>query len=377
MNSLQFNVEFLAVCIQMYPKSTFFLELRGSLYGFLGKYEEGLADFNAAIQLAPNEVELLYSRAAMLRLVKHIDLNEVVVAYNRFLKRTPVDHRKVPEAYYAAASCYLANTGLANHFELAKTYYEKGIEAEKCQLTCFLPYESNNKLLLSKLLSFQSTSLDAGPTESLIIAQKPKSRLSDPRRFDMIHSHREAIAEKRKFLPTQKFVTSTNKPRVYQQSPVSLIGLKAISLREMNPTKDHVHEGYVLSSLIFEQSPVVEPSIWLLFEDDNGDLERLFIYNTPASEGWQLVKHTYIHGTKISILNPYMRMATDNKPAIRVDDVSSIILHGDAHNVKNMCRCCSEANASRFCGKCKIAHYCSKECQTIDWKQLDHKLICN
>ena len=132
-----------------------------------------------------------------------------------------------------------------------------------------------------------------------------------------------------------------------------------------------------MSGLIFEQSPVLEPSIWLLFEDDNGDLERLFIYNIPPSEGQQLIKNTYIYGTKLSILNPYMRMAADMKSAIRVDDASSIILHGDTHNVKNMCRCCSEENASFTCSKCKVARYCSKECQAIDWKQNNHKLICS
>ncbi|CAF1066409.1 unnamed protein product [Rotaria sordida] len=217
---------------------------------------------------------------------------------------------------------------------------------------------------------------DAGPGESSISAGKPKSRLSDPRRLDMIQWHRKSIAEKCKFSSGCKLITSTTKPRLDQNSPASLIGLKGTTLREMNPAKDYVYQGYVLSGIIFEQSPVVEPSIWLLFEDDNGDLERLFIYNIPASEGWQLIKDTYIYGTKISILNPYMRMAADNKPAIRVDDASSIILHGNAHSVKDMCRCCSEPNASRVCGKCGSAHYCSKECQTIDWKQCGHKLIC-
>ncbi|CAF3837201.1 unnamed protein product [Rotaria sp. Silwood1] len=351
-------------------------ELRGSLYGFLEKYDEGLADFNTALQLVPDNIELLYDRAAMLRLTKHVDLNVAVVTHEIFLKNAPVDHRKLPEAYYAAASCYFMNTALKNHFELAEKYYKKGIEAEKQQLPCFLPYESKNKLFLSKFFQLKSAISDAGPGESSIDTRKPKSRLSDPRRLDMIQLHRKSIAEKRELSPDYKLMTLTTKPRLHQNSPASLIGLKGITLREMNPAKDYVYQGYVLSGIIFEQSPVVEPSIWLLFEDDNGDLERLFIYNIPASEGWQLIKDTYIYGTKISILNPYMRMAADNKPAIRVDDASSIILHGNAHSVKDMCRYCSEANASRVCGKCRSAHYCSKECQTIDWKQCDHKLIC-
>ncbi|CAF4043240.1 unnamed protein product [Rotaria magnacalcarata] len=209
------------------------------------------------------------------------------------------------------------------------------------------------------------------------LTQKPQSRLTDPRRTDMIYSHRESIAQNRKILLGKNIVTHTVKPRLHQNSPASFIGLKGITLREMNPLKDHVYQGYALSVIIFEQSPIVEPSIWLLIEDENGDLERLFIYNTPPPEGWQLIKHTYTYGAQLSILNPYMRMTADQKPAIRIDDVSSIILHGDIHNVKDMCRCCGQANASSVCGKCKSAHYCSKECQTLDWKQYGHKLICS
>ncbi|CAF1228986.1 unnamed protein product [Adineta steineri] len=377
MNALQSTIEFLTVCIRMYSKSDFFLELRGCLYGFLGKYDEGLADFNAALQLVPDAVELLYDRAAYLRLIKHIDLNGAIEAYDTFVKSAPLDHRKIPEAYYAVASCYIANTAIPNHIEIAEKYYEKAIEAEKHQLPCFIPYQSNNKSLVSMLFSHKPMKSKGAPTKLEIETEKPKSRLTDPRRLDMIQFHRNSIAEKRRLPPNMNLVTSTTKARLHQKSPMSLIGLKGITLRDMNPMKDHIYEGYVLSGVIFEQSPVVEPSIWLLFEDDNGDLERLFLYNIPASEGWQLIKDTYIYGTKISISNPYMRMAADGKPAIRVDDASSIILHGDTHNVKDMCRYCTEANASHICGKCKLARYCSKECQTIDWKQCGHKLICN
>ncbi|CAF3274554.1 unnamed protein product [Rotaria socialis] len=380
MNSLESTIAFLTVCIQKYPKSHFFLELRGSLYDFLGKFDQGLADVNATLQLVPNDVMLLYDRAAMLRLVKHVALNETIAAYKRFFEYSPIDHRKVPEAYYAVASCYFVDNAPENNFQLSEEYYDKGIEAGKKQLPCFLPYESNNKLMVSNLISLKSKSknIDTLPlTEPVIDTQKPQSRLTDPRRTDMIYSHRESIAQNRKILLGKNIVTHTVKPRLHQNSPASFIGLKGITLREMNPLKDHVYQGYVLSVIIFEQSPIVEPSIWLLIEDENGDLERLFIYNTPPSEGWQLIKHTYTYGAQLSILNPYMRMTADQKPAIRIDDVSSIILHGDIHNVKDMCRCCGQANASRVCGKCKSAHYCSKECQTLDWKQYGHKLICS
>ncbi|CAF4017631.1 unnamed protein product [Rotaria magnacalcarata] len=131
MNSLESTIAFLTVCIQKYPKSHFFLELRGSLYGFLGKFDQGLTDVNAALQLVLNDVMLLYDRAAMLRLVKHVDLNETIAAYKRFFEYSPIDHCKVPEAYYAVASCYFVDNALENNFQLSEEYYDKGIEAEK------------------------------------------------------------------------------------------------------------------------------------------------------------------------------------------------------------------------------------------------------
>jgi hypothetical protein len=62
------------------------------------------------------------------------------------------------------------------------------------------------------------------------------------------------------------------------------------------------------------------------------------------------------------------------KPAIRVDDPNSIIFTGKI--VKDICRFCSQAESKFKCSKCVKAKYCSKECQTYDWKLLKHKLVC-
>jgi hypothetical protein len=49
-------------------------------------------------------------------------------------------------------------------------------------------------------------------------------------------------------------MTSSHKPRVKQKTAKSLIGLQSISLREMDPTKDLVHEGHVISVTIIEEA---------------------------------------------------------------------------------------------------------------------------
>jgi hypothetical protein len=45
--------------------------------------------------------------------------------------------------------------------------------------------------------------------------------------------------------------------------------------------------------------------------------------------------------------------------------------------VKYQCGGCGKINLQqkfRVCGKCKLAHYCSQECQMMDWSK--HRLLC-
>ena len=67
-------------------------------------------------------------------------------------------------------------------------------------------------------------------------------------------------------------------------------------------------------------------------------------------------------------------MANDGKPMIRISDPSSI--KSVDLKVEKMCRFCGNGNSKFNCSKCLKALYCSKECQTNDWKLLNHKLIC-
>jgi hypothetical protein len=170
---------------------------------------------------------------------------------------------------------------------------------------------------------------------------------------------------------------NTREPRVKQETAKSLIGLKPISLREINPTKDHVYTGYVLSVTIMEEAYSWTPSIHLVIEDENLDCEQMCIYGFPEGQGEYLTSKVYTIGSKMNIINPYLRIgANDMNPLIRIDDFSSIIMQNESERVINMCRCCGEPNAPHVCSKCKQARYCTKECQIMDWQLYKHKLIC-
>jgi hypothetical protein len=101
------------------------------------------------------------------------------------------------------------------------------------------------------------------------------------------------------------------------------------------------------------------------------------IYGFPEAQGEYLTSKVYKIGSKMNIINPYLQLGTnDMKSLIRIDDFSSILMQSESERVLNMCRCCGEPNAPYVCRKCKQAHYCTKECETMDWESYKHELIC-
>ncbi|CAF3838928.1 unnamed protein product, partial [Rotaria sordida] len=374
MLSHELVLQFLGPCKQKYPKCIHFFKLSAAMNGFLSQYEATIYDANAGLKIDPNYYELLYDKAVALRLLDK-DMNEAIEAYRAFLTIAPKDHRKVPESYYAMANCYFELHQRDISTDIVKKVYEQGEEAEKVQLPCFLPYDSNNKTELKFMFDRKS------PPNVNVVAPllDRKSRLLDPHRIRVIKQHRQwqaALLEARND-SMYTFMSGSHEPRAQQQAVKSLIGLKPISLREIDPTKDHVYNGYVLSVTIIEDAYSWTPSIHLVIEDEHLDCERMFIYGFPEGHGKYLTSKVFTLGSKMSIMNPYLRLGgSDMKSSVRIDDFSSIIMQNESERVLNMCRCCGTSNALHVCGKCKQAHYCTKECQITDWKLYGHKLIC-
>ncbi|CAF3443637.1 unnamed protein product [Rotaria socialis] len=373
-DSHELIIEFLDSCKQKYPKSIYFFDLSASVNGWLHRYEASVFDANTGLEIDPNYYELLYSKAVALRLLGR-DMNEAIEAYRAFLAVAPKDHRKVPESYYAMAACYFDIHKLDGLAGIVKKVYKQGEDAEKVQLPCFLPYKSNNKTLLKSMFDAQSL-----PNAEIGAPRRDhKLRLTNPHRIEVIKQHREWEA-KSSFTQnnaTEVLIAYSYPPRVQQQTAKSLIGLKAISLKEMHPIKDHVYDGYVLSVTIIEQAYSWTPPIHLVIEDENFDCERMFIYSFPDGQGEYITSKVFTIGSKMNIINPYLRLdGNDMTSLVRIDDFSSIIMQSESEQVLNMCRCCGEPNALHVCSKCKQARYCTKECETIDRQLYQHKLIC-
>jgi tetratricopeptide (TPR) repeat protein len=372
-DSRELTLQFLNVCKKKYPKVSCFYETSTAVHGFSQRYNDALYEANQGLEIDPNNCTLLCDKAVVLRLIG-TDMDEAIEAYEKFLSVAPKDHRKVPDAYYSMASCYLVPNKRHDSMESVKKFYHQGEEAEKLQLPCFLPYESSGKTLLKTVVYPESVwNIESTPTINR------KARLTDPHRIDVITHHRDW---QNRMSPDKNNLfhildVTTREPRLTQKTIQSLIELKPITLREMNPTKDHIYKGYVLSVTIIEGSSSWIPSVHIVVEDEHLDCERMHIYNSPKGQDEHFTRKVFTIGSKMHIINPYLRIGVnDMKSTIRVDDFSSIIMQSESERVVNMCRCCGEANAHHVCSKCKQARYCSKECQTMDWKLYKHKLIC-
>jgi hypothetical protein len=171
-------------------------------------------------------------------------------------------------------------------------------------------------------------------------------------------------------MPNQ--IKNTCKPPKKQTSCYSMSNLKEIKLKDVDFTKDHVLNGYKLMITIFDIPLKNVFSIFFLVEDEEKYMERMAVYN--LEDNFEKIKKIYSVGSRFVIMNPYIRMAADGKPMIRIDDPNSIV--SLENEIFKMCRFCGKKDSKFSCSRCLNAFYCSQECQANDWKILDHKLIC-
>lgn len=207
----------------------------------------------------------------------------------------------------------------------------------------------------------------------MFLSVKNSYFLEDPFRIYLIKTHRKDINNafqlEKSGSPIGK---STFKPPKNQRISHKSTELKEIFLNEIDFTKDHILNGFILNVTIIDiPNYYGYTSIFFIIEDKNKTVERTAVYN--LGDDYEKIKKNYRIGTVLSIINPYIRMAADEKPMIRIDDTLSILIQ---NRKEKMCSYCGEGNSKYICAKCRNAFYCSKECQINDYKILDHKLIC-
>ncbi|RNA22747.1 hypothetical protein BpHYR1_036242 [Brachionus plicatilis] len=247
---------------------------------------------------------------------------------------------------------------------IVEQYFKKGELAEKDQLPCFLPYDSQTKTKLQNCLDILD--LNNNLTVTKAVRNEPRTYL--------IRKHRQMIYEMQtKFLNSNysTLLTSFKAPKT-QKQPHSMAILKEIQLKEIDFTRDEVLTGRVLTVRVFDLPSFGFTSIFFLIDDGENTMQRLSVYN--LGKDYEQISEDFKMGTWISIMNPYVRQAMDGEAMIRVDDPKSIVFSGKIS--EKVCSYCSKSNSKFSCSKCLKVSYCDKECQIKDWKEQNHKLVC-
>lgn len=414
-SSLEECCNFVRECTKKYEDDAFFHSFNGSICGFLRQWEEAEKAFRRALLLDADNPDSWYPLASVLRQKqKPVVIDEVIQTYKTYLQKAPVDHRFYPDAYYFMSMVlfenvqdekgidYLMSKESVDILSKIKEYYLLGEQAEKNQLPFYLPYKSASKPVIGTLIkaldsklkehknaASSSVTKSVDETDVVTVAFEdchlPKitlEKLTDPQRVEIIRRHRVDLKSLNMFfarLPPSGHLCSisllSSRAAKRQKTPQSLAGLQAVTLQDMDPTVDHIYEGSVLE-VTFIEDAILGSTIDTVIQDVNGDIQRCFIYNYEHGNNGFMVRNVFGVGKKMNIMNPYFRICFDGKSAIRVDDPKSLVHLSDESQPSHVCRFCMAPDAKLVCGRCKVARYCDKACQSNDWKIYNHRLIC-
>jgi len=135
-NDFKGCISFLQRCIKHHSNEADFHHLLGCMYAFSNNYGKALNQFERALELEYRR-DWLYEKATAMRFFysKKEDSIKIVEAYKIFLDSNPPDHRKVPEALFSMALCYLGN----KDYSTARVYWEKANDSVLDRLPCFEP----------------------------------------------------------------------------------------------------------------------------------------------------------------------------------------------------------------------------------------------
>lgn len=370
-------LSFTKISNKLYPEEPFFYKIISGIFAVNQNFEASMQIADQGLQRFPKDECLLYCKAGAMKMIKSIPTGEKIAAYKKFIEEAPFDERMIPEAYYNIAFYSLSEKSNTD----ADKYYAKGMEQEQKLLPCFRPCESNTKSILEALLRLGGNGQQSQASNSTDKACKSseaatKLQLTNPARLQIVPRHRETF-KKIVELHSQKSVLNVSVNPQYkhnEQIPKHFKDIKEITFRDMNTRNDQVYENRIINLLIIEDPMIgLLSAIHVVVRDDNGDCLNCSLYKLDHSD--EYVRKNLCFGSKISLLHPYYRIATDGTFALRVDDPNTIIYRKSGKD-NSICRYCWKEHPLHACGRCKRAKYCSRDCQVDDWKVLNHKSIC-
>jgi tetratricopeptide (TPR) repeat protein len=184
--------------LEKYPESNWLRKAAGRVKCTKQQLLEAVEDFDAVIKSNPKDFETLYNKCTALKFAGKLD--ESIEAFELFIRISPKDHRKIPEAHYAiglteAQKINGPNGSIAEPrkvFGALKNKYFDGLEAEKLQLPFFMPYKSPPKKMSEQQMEalFKICKNQGDSTIELPELKRVFMPLEDAFRVKLIRAHR-------------------------------------------------------------------------------------------------------------------------------------------------------------------------------------------
>ena len=306
------NIELISQSLLKYPNTIMLLQLRATYYSFVNEWDKSLEDIEQALKSNPLCYETLYQKSVVIW--QKDDWKNSIESLKKFLSLAPKDHRKIPQSYYMmglAKMRWMDEMGKCFYADV-KELFNKGLECEKDQLPCFIPYKSDKKDFLIKVLNSPSFSGRMEKKTSSLPdrhAMKIESITKDNRRISLILQHRELYKKINEIKQKNKpdMMEFTTKTLIKKNSVKSIKDFKPVFLRDIDLTKDNVLEKCVLSLKSIEIA-IIDVSTTLVAVDDHGFVERVEIYN--SKDDYDML---FEIGCNFSIKNPCIGRALDGK----------------------------------------------------------------
>lgn len=139
----------------------------------LNEYFSGLKASDEVCKLFPNDANLLFARASLLRLMNGTNLPDyrnwarqkkqieiVKEAYKNYLKVAPKDHRQFAESNYVLAYLSLKYSTPSSQMSLSEIqeisfHFQNSLNAEVDVLPCFLHFHSRFKEFVTKNINIE------------------------------------------------------------------------------------------------------------------------------------------------------------------------------------------------------------------------------
>jgi len=169
----------------------------------------------------------------------------------------------------------------------------------------------------------------------------------DPIRICHFKEHRKTINQfKEKELNNLRLNATTVKPPKMQKMSAQTNNFKRISFSEIDFTKDHVLNGYILTVSLIDRPCTGFSSVHFLIQDEKEIVQWMSVYN--LGQDFDKIHKDFKVGQTYDLYNPYIRLTADGGHRIRIDDPKSMKLVGE---ISSICRHCGLSGSKFNCSR--------------------------